>query len=77
VIRLFEVGQQRKAKKEMKLFHPKIAPVKHLVRSHNTGELVAADTVGRVYVINWRTATVQYKYEGESFGGKEDYCLAV
>lgn len=64
-VRLFQVGPQRKAIKEVKLFHPKIAPVKHLVKSHNDGELVAADITGRVYVVNWRSGTIQYKYESE------------
>ncbi|UZJ54752.1 hypothetical protein CBS101457_004072 [Exobasidium rhododendri] len=63
MLRLFETGSQRKAVKEIKLFQPKMSPVKHLARSHNDGELIAADTNGRVYVVNWRSGTIQYKYE--------------
>ena len=65
MLRLYEVGPQRKHKEQIKLFYPKIGSVKHLIPSHNNGELVAADTTGRVYVVNWRSGTIVYKYEGE------------
>ena len=64
-LRLYEVGPQRKHKKEVRLFHPKVAPVKIVIRSHNVGELVVSDTLGRVYVVSWRSATILYKYLGE------------
>jgi ribosome biogenesis protein NSA1 len=64
LLRLYEVGPRRKALKQISLFRPKVAPAKHLVRSHNDGQLIAADTTGRVYVVDWRTGTLLYKYEG-------------
>lgn len=67
MLRLYEVGPIRKAVKQIGLFRPKVAPAKHLVCSHNDGQLVAADTTGRVYVVDWRTGTLLYKYEGECF----------
>lgn len=66
-LKFFKVGSstQRKPVQEMNLFHPKISPIKFLARSHNRGELIAADNVGRVYIVNWQNATVLYKYEGK------------
>jgi hypothetical protein len=63
-LRMYEVGPQRKALQDLALFSPKVDPVKHIVRSHNDGQLIAADTNGRVYVVDWRTGSLLYKYEG-------------
>lgn len=67
-LKFYKVGSsstQRKPIKEMNLYHPKISPVKFLARSHIKEELIAADTLGRVYIVNWQSATILYKYEGE------------
>ena len=64
-LRLFDTALQRKQLKEIKVFSPKVAAVKQLCRSQNANEMIASDTTGRVYVINWRTGATQYKYESE------------
>lgn len=66
MLQLYHIGSQRKPIREISLFGADKNPVKLLSSTYVAGQMIAADNIGRVFVVDYTTGKILYKYESES-----------